>query len=91
MKLITNPMKPRLNNFPGFPDALDNKRALYDHWFMHSEKGLKTNPLPHWPVNKEAARNAVPDQNLPGFISRNSSNNPFSTEGKALFPSGKQA
>ena len=28
-KLIASPAKPRLNSLPGFPNALDNKGALY--------------------------------------------------------------
>ena len=58
---------------------------------MHDEKGLKTNPLPHRPINRKCKRNAVANQNLPGFISRNSSDNPFGTKRKALFLSGKHA
>ena len=58
---------------------------------MHDEKGLKTNPLPHKSVNREAGRDAMANHNLPSFISRNSSDNPFGTERKDLFLSGKQA
>ena len=89
MKLITSPMKPRLNSLPGFPNTLDKKWALYDNKFTHDEKGLKTNPLPHRSNDREARRDAMENQNLPGFISKNSMNDPFGTKRKALFLGGK--
>ena len=91
MKLIASPMKPRLNSLPSFPNALDNKRALYDNRITHDEKGLKANPLPSRSIDREARRNAMANQNLPSFISRNSTNDQFGTKRKALFLGGKQA
>lgn len=88
VKLISSPTKLRLNSFLGFPYALDDKWALNGNWLPYDEKGLETNPLPSRHVNREAKRNVVPNQNLPSFISRNISNNPFCIERKALFLSG---
>ena len=90
-KLIANPAKPRLNSLPGLPDALDNKRVMYDNRLMHDEKGMKANPLPSRSVDRKARGNAMANQNLPHFISRNSTNDALGTKRKALFLSGKQA
>ena len=89
MKLIASPMKPRLNSLPGFPNSLDNKRALYDNKITHDEKGLKANPLPSRSVDREARGNAMANQNLPDFISRNSTNDPLCTKRNALLVSRK--
>ena len=90
-KLIANPVKPRLNSLPSFPEAFDNKRALYENRLTHDKKGLKANPLPRRSVNRKGRGNAMANQNLPNFISRNSTNDPLATKSNALFVSGKQA
>ena len=90
-KLITSLAKPRLNSLPGLLDAFDNKRALYDNRFMHDEKGMKANPLPSKSVNRKARGNAMANQNLPSFISSNSTNDPLSTKSSALLVRGEKA
>ena len=90
-KLIASLAKPRLNSLLGLPDAFDNKRALYDNRLTHNEKGMKANPLPSRPINRKARGNAMANQNLPSFISRDRTNDPLGTKSKALFLSGKQA
>ena len=89
-KLIASPTKPRLNSLPGLPDAFDNKRALYDNRLTHNEKGMKANPLPRKPVNRKARGNVMGNQNLPSFISSNSTNDPLGTKSSALLVSGKK-
>ena len=88
-KLITRLAKPRLDMFPSLLYDLDNKRALYDHWLVHDEKGVETNPFPSRPIYGKARRYAMLNQNLPSFISSDGTNNPFSTKRKGFFTSGK--
>ena len=79
MELITRPTKPRLDSFPSFPYALDNKRSLCEHRLSPDEEGVKANPLPCRLVDGKFGRNAVPNQNLPGFITSDGMNNLFGT------------
>ena len=56
---------------------------------MHDEKGVETNPFPRRSIDRKAGRDGMPNQNLPGFISSDGTNNPFSKKRKALFLCGK--
>ena len=76
-ELITKLAKPRLDSFPSFLYALDNKRVMYDHGISHDEEGVKANPFPCGPVDKKSERNAMSNKKLPGFITSDGMNNPF--------------
>ena len=78
-ELITRLAKPRLDSFPSFPYALNDKRALYDHWLPHNEEGMKSNPFPCRPINEKSRRNVLLNKNLLGFITSDGMNNPFGT------------
>ena len=62
-----------------------------EYFSIETSKGLKINPFPRKSVDRQAGRDAMANQNLPSFISRNSTNDPLGTKSKALFLSGKQA
>lgn len=78
------PLKAWFEGFEGFLDTLCNKRNCNLDRDLSSENYLQVYPFLIFPSIWEAYRCIILNENLPGFITLESSNHPFSIESKTL-------